>query len=1851
ASITITEPAADLSASISGTNVDCFGNATGAADLSVSGGTAPYTYSWSNTAVSQDLSNIVAGTYSVTVTDANGCTTSASVTITEPAAALAASVAGTNILCNGASTGAADVTVSGGTSPYTYSWSNGSTDEDLSSITAGTYTVTATDANGCTVSASVTLTEPSALVASNVKGVIACGDTTAVITVSATGGVAPYTGTGSFTITAGAYSYTVTDANGCTSTTSDSLFNYPVINVDLNVAYPTIQSAVDAAVAGNTIQICAGNYTENVTVNKSLTLDGAGASTVITSSTAATPVITVTGSGANASSRMVIRDMKLVGATGDENTGSGILYAASAAAGYYTIENVEASGNAGSGVSFNNTASVTDVVISNSNFSSNGNGLRISSGVPSFDGLAMSGTQMNNNSWSAIRYNPLSNLSMVGSNFSITNCSFSDNSQAGISNLHDISFNGFKGNVSLSNVTVVSSNGPSSTHKSSAISFGHGSTAAPSGNISLSNVTVSGTVGRHAVAFSSYNDVNNISMSGVSLQNCVAPLGSVGASHTDTDPLNLGNTSLVSVTMQSTGGATATSATFHNASTLAALSASVIADCFTIEDQVTGAIDASGLGMVRFKANQAFVTPNSFSSPTTTAPSIQRAVDASASGDVIYVAAGTYNNKVTVTKSLAFNGAKFGQDARSRSTASGESIIDGTSLTGDAFKINNNVSNVVIDGFEIRNFAGSGATGDGNAVSSFTTSTSLIGSNNSTVRNNYIHDMGYNGVYVGSDNATATIMVRQSGWLVRYNKFANCNNTAVELTNVASSQVRDNDIAAPATLFSATGDAGNGIEIGARSFTKSSTTTTIDVTGNTFSGSYPAGGRAAISVLSRANQSASNATVSGLTISGNTINGASNARAAVLLVSETRNTGPATLVNVTVTGNVMDGNSNGVVIQDFKNGGTNATHSSLSITNNDIRNSVSNGVHVLANTSALGITVGSNKLTGNGGHALRNDGTDVLSATCNWYGSTASGVVTASISGSATFSPWIVNGTDFDLVTLGFQPVPGSCTGTLVNTTITSQVNVLCFGNSTGSINLTVSGGKPPYLYNWSNGVTIQDPSGLAAGTYTVTVTDANGSTSTISATITQPAAALSASTSGTNVLCFGNATGAADLSVSGGTTPYSYSWSTGATTEDLSGIVSGSYNVTVTDANGCTTSSGVTITQPAAALGGSVSGTNVDCNGNATGAADLSVTGGTAPYSYSWNNGAITQDLSGLVAGTYTVVITDANGCSATRSITITEPATLVASSSNTSVTCLGATSTITVSAVGGTAPYSGTGDYTVVAGTYSYTVTDANGCTSTTNITVSEADVVFPTITVPADITVGTDAGVCYATVASLGTPVTSDNCAVVSVTNNAPATYPVGTTTVTWTVVDPAGNTTTANQLVTVTNTLPALGAVQGTLTACVPYAAGSTTFSVAPISDGINSTVYNWTVPTGFTISAGQGTSSITVTWTSITLDPTIAGQISVIASTPCSTRTSNASVVYASTAPVTPPSISGPSRVCPGETVTYSVASVARASSYVWTVATGMTITAGAGTNVITVSVDGSYTGGNVTVAASNSCGTSPVRTRTTVFNTPNTPGAISGTTSGVCGLTQTYSIVAVSGASSYTWSVSGGTINSGQGTNSVSVSWTGSGTTGSIAVKSVNACGESALRTASINKIPARPEPIVGSTTPCGGTTQAYSVATVASASSYTWTVTAGGAISAGQGTKNITVDWTAGVTIGQTLAVRASNACGNSTNRTIAVSIQSCPREAMEAGSILSMTAYPNPATDFVNVYFTTANIAEYTIQLMDMSGRVLRNFDGESTEGVNNVPFEMSDLSSGMYLIVLDHDSSRQTIRLVVE
>jgi len=295
----------------------------------------------------------------------------------------------------------------------------------------------------------------------------------------------------------------------------------------------------------------------------------------------------------------------------------------------------------------------------------------------------------------------------------------------------------------------------------------------------------------------------------------------------------------------------------------------------------------------------------------------------------------------------------------------------------------------------------------------------------------------------------------------------------------------------------------------------------------------------------------------------------------------------------------------------------------------------------------------------------------------------------------------------------------------------TTQVNVLCFGNSTGSVNLTVSGGTAPYTYLWSNNGTVEDPSGMAAGPYTVTVTDANGCTANSSVTITQPAAGLALSTTQVNVLCSGNNTGSVNLTVTGGTAPYTYLWSNNGTAEDPTGMAAGTYTVTVTDASGCTANTTVTITQPST-LTSSYTQVNVGCFGNNTGSINLTVIGGVAPYVYAWSNQSITEDLNNIPSGVYTVTATDANGCTTTQTVTITQPAAALAlTTTQVNVLCFGnSTGSVNLTVSGGTAPYTylwsnnGTVEDPsgMAAGPYTVTVTDANGCTANSNVTITQ-------------------------------------------------------------------------------------------------------------------------------------------------------------------------------------------------------------------------------------------------------------------------------------------------------------------------------------------------------------------------------------------------------------------------------------------------------------------------------------------------------------------------------------------------
>jgi len=285
-----------------------------------------------------------------------------------------------------------------------------------------------------------------------------------------------------------------------------------------------------------------------------------------------------------------------------------------------------------------------------------------------------------------------------------------------------------------------------------------------------------------------------------------------------------------------------------------------------------------------------------------------------------------------------------------------------------------------------------------------------------------------------------------------------------------------------------------------------------------------------------------------------------------------------------------------------------------------------------------------------------------------------------------------------------------------------TQTNVSCNGGTNGSASVAASGGTPGYTYSWApSGGTAATATGLGAGTYTCTITDANSCVTTRTFTIAQPVA-LSASSMQTNVSCNGGSNGDAMVMVSGGTPGYSYLWApSGGTGATATGLTAGMYTVTVTDANLCTMTQTFNITAPTA-LAATSAASSIMCNGG-TATVTVTGTGGTSPYT---GNGTFT-----VTAGTYSYTVTDANGCTAVTSVTVTEPTALAATSAATSILCNGGTATVTVTGTGGTSPYTGEGTFTVTAGTYSYTVTDANGCTVTTSVTVTEPTAISVSVT----------------------------------------------------------------------------------------------------------------------------------------------------------------------------------------------------------------------------------------------------------------------------------------------------------------------------------------------------------------------------------------------------------------------------------------------------------------------------------------------------------------------------------------
>lgn len=438
----------------------------------------------------------------------------------------------------------------------------------------------------------------------------------------------------------------------------------------------------------------------------------------------------------------------------------------------------------------------------------------------------------------------------------------------------------------------------------------------------------------------------------------------------------------------------------------------------------------------------------------------------------------------------------------------------------------------------------------------------------------------------------------------------------------------------------------------------------------------------------------------------------------------------------------------------------------------------------------------------------------------------------------------------------------------------TLPTNVSCNGGCDGEIDLTVTGGDAPYNYFWNNspGISIEDIALLCIGSYTVIVTDNNGCTAEIITPITEPTP-VTANTNTTPAGCTSN-DGSATVVPSGGTPGYTFDWQpggqTGATANNLA---AGNYDVTVTDANGCTVTANATVGQITSVAINITGSTNATCSGACDGTATALASGGNGAYTYSWSNGAgnITNP-NNLCAGNHSVTVTDANSCVATATVNITEPTPVTLNAPAVPIICLGQSAQLSATANGGTPNYTYnwmpgnlSGSSVTVNPTtqtiYTVTVTDANGCTTAPQtVTVDVNPPLAVDVSDPTPVCVGNSVNL-FAS-ASGGDGNYSYSWDPGALLGQSQTVSPTITTIYTVTVSDGCGTTpVTATVLVTIVQP-PTITFTSSDPDGCAPWCVDfqNTTPNIASIlwtfGDGNSSTAANpsycWKTPGSYDI---------------------------------------------------------------------------------------------------------------------------------------------------------------------------------------------------------------------------------------------------------------------------------------------------------------------------------------------------------------------------------------------------------------
>jgi hypothetical protein len=423
----------------------------------------------------------------------------------------------------------------------------------------------------------------------------------------------------------------------------------------------------------------------------------------------------------------------------------------------------------------------------------------------------------------------------------------------------------------------------------------------------------------------------------------------------------------------------------------------------------------------------------------------------------------------------------------------------------------------------------------------------------------------------------------------------------------------------------------------------------------------------------------------------------------------------------------------------------------------------------------------------------------------------------------------------------------------------------------------------------------------------------------------------------------------------------------------------------------------------------------------------------------------------------------------------------------------------------------------------------------------------------------------------------------------------------------------------------------------------------TYSVPAVT---GADTYTWTITGSAGINGGGATlttasNSITVNfgagWTS--------GSLSVYASLTCGFNSASRSMSISST-PAQPGIMSGPSYVCPGNSVSYSVPAVNGAASYNWTCTVPGAVLTPSGNSCSILFPAVIPAGSSVCVTAVSSCGNaSAIRCKGVANGTPNTPGAISGPTTGQCGQTGvSYSILPVAQATGYLWTVNNGaTVSGPNNLSAVSINFPSTFTTCTLTVVATNGCGSSLARTLVVNGVSALPGVITGNQSVCNGAAEGYSSGGSAGATSYNWTVPAGATIlGVPPYGSSITVQW--GATSGN-VTVAAVNDCGTSSSRNLAVAV-TCRQSQVSETIGTSASLYPNPTSGKTTVKFESVNAAKYVISVVDVTGRIIIRDEMTAAEGINMHELDLTSVARGIYLVRMETAGEQaQLLKVTVE